>query len=125
MRRLFRLKCRFNFLKKGKLKLLSMVVSLVLPLMHSQMALAAVDNHNNSKVSAKCHVLLVGGNEIISLWYIQQKQLKKLKDNIVGKKVLPQQSIQRIKIYQAFECVLEDDTFQSGKARLLDSQTPR
>lgn len=125
MRYLFRLKCRVGFIKKDKLKVLSMVVSLVLPLTYSQIAFSAADNHKNNKISAKCHVLLVGGNEIISLWSIQQKQLKKLKDNIIGKKILPQQSIQRIKIYQAFECVLEEDTFQSSKARLLDSKTPR
>lgn len=88
------------------------------------MALSA-DKSENVKVAVKCHVLLVGGKEMISFWSIQQNQLKKLKDNIIGKKTLPLESKHRIKIYQAFECVLEDDEFNSSKARLLDSKTPR
>ncbi len=116
--------CSFKFLRNNHFELLVCAISLLLLLTYSQMALAA-NNNDNRKVAAKCHVVLVGGTEAISFWTIQQKKLQKLKDNIVGKKIQPLGSTQKISIYQAFECVLEDGAFQSTKARLLDSKTPR
>lgn len=113
-----------NFFKNSNVKLFVCAMSLLLPLTYSQVALSA-DNIANSKVAIKCHVLLVGGKEVISLWSVQQKKLQKLKDNIVGKKIRTPKSKQKIEIYQAYECVLEDDEFKSSKARLLDSKTPR
>jgi len=124
MKNSLRSKFSFDFLKNGKLLTSTFIVSMFLLTTYSQIALSA-NKQNSAKVAVKCHVLLVDGKQMISLWSIQQNQLKKLKDNIIGKKILPLESIQRVKIYQAYECVLEDDAFESTKARLLDSKTPR
>lgn len=124
MKNLFKFKCKFNFLKNNSLKTLFIIVSLLLPLSYSQITLSA-NFKENDKVSVKCHVSLVDGNDIISFWSVQQNRLGELKDNIVGKKVTTSTSNQRIKIYKAYECALEDNDFKTSKARLLDSKTPR
>jgi hypothetical protein len=80
---------------------------------------------SNKKVSAKCHVVLVDGNEIIKFWQIKPEGLSKLANHIVGSQVTKQKSRNRVKIYKAYECVLERDKFTSLKAQSLDKKTPR
>jgi len=80
---------------------------------------------SNKKVNAKCHVELVGGSEIIQFWHIKSEGLSKLAKHIVGKKVTKQKSKDKVKIYKAYECVLERDKFTSLKAQSLDKKTPR
>ena len=111
-----------NFFERRSIKALPLVVSFLLPLIYSQLAISASDNN---KVNIKCYVSLVNGNEIISFWSVSQNKMQKLKDNIIGKKVQPVNSKKKVKIYKAYECVLEDNTFESSKARLLDNKTPR
>lgn len=115
----------FRIFDNNHLKFLPVVISTLLSLTFSQVALSANEIKETNKVSVKCHVLLVDGNEAISLWSIQLKKLNKLKDNIVGKKVHTAKSKHKVKISKAFQCVLDDDDFQSSIARFLDSQTPR
>jgi hypothetical protein len=121
--------CGINFIfstfDSNHLKFLLLAISLLLPLTYSQFALSADVSRETNKVSAKCHVLLVDGNEAISLWSVQQKELETLKNNIVGKKIHIAKSKDRVKISQSFQCVLDDDEFKSSIARFLDSQTPR
>ncbi|PKG86440.1 hypothetical protein CXF85_01690 [Colwellia sp. 75C3] len=77
------------------------------------------------KVTAKCHVVLVGGNETIIFHRIKPEKLSLLTNSIVGKKVSTQKSPDKIKVYRAFECVLDKEKFTSIKARSLDRMTPR
>jgi len=80
---------------------------------------------SNKNVNAKCHVALVDGKEIIQFWNIKSKDLSKLAKHIAGKKVTKQKSQDKVKIYKAYECVLERDNFTSLKAQSLDKKTPR
>jgi hypothetical protein len=80
---------------------------------------------NNKKVNAKCHVALIDGNEIIQFWLTKPERLSKLANYIVGKKVMKQKSLEKVKIYKAYECVLEGHEFTSLKAQSLDKKTPR
>lgn len=77
------------------------------------------------KVNAKCHVALIDGSEAIIFYRIQANKLAKLADSVQGKKISTQKSLGKIKVYRAFECVLEEDDFTSGKALALDQKTPR
>lgn len=79
----------------------------------------------SKKVNAKCHVSLIDGTEAIVFWRTQHKHISKLSNRIVGKKTLTQKSLEKIKIYRAFECVLEEDEFTKLKAQSLDDKTPR
>lgn len=83
------------------------------------------EQENLKQVSAKCHVTLIDGSEVITFWRIKPKSLVKLTNKVVGKKVSTQKSVEKIKVYRAFQCVLEDDDFTSLKARKLDENTPR
>ena len=86
---------------------------------------AKTSTKQDKKVKAKCHVVLVGGNEAIKFWRIQPSQLSKLPNQVEGKKVSTHKSLDKIKVYRAFECVLEGNDFTSLKARTLDQNTPR
>ncbi len=79
----------------------------------------------NKKISAKCHVALIDGSEVIIFSRIQADKLQKLAGKVVGKKVLTAKSLDKIKVYRAFQCVLADDDFTSLKARTLDEKTAR
>lgn len=78
-----------------------------------------------NKVNAKCHVALINGHEAIVFYHIKAKKFSRLTDNIVGKKVLTQESNKKIKIYRAYECVLATQTFTKPQSRLLDAKTQR
>jgi len=77
------------------------------------------------KVNVKCHVALVDGKETIQFWRTKSDGLAKLTKHIVGKKVSVQNSLDKVKIYKAYECVLEGGEFTSLKAQSLDMRTPR
>ena len=80
---------------------------------------------NNKKVNAKCHVALIDGSEVIQFWLTKPEVISKLANHIVGKKVMKKKSLDKIKIYKAYECVLEGHEFTSLKAQALDKKTPR
>jgi len=80
---------------------------------------------SDKKVDVKCHVALVDGKETIQFWRTKSDGLSKLTKHIVGKKVSIQNSLDKVKIYKAYECVLEGDKFTSLKAQSLDMKTPR
>lgn len=77
------------------------------------------------KVNAKCHVTLLDGSETVIFWRTQPKKLSKLVNNIVGQKVATHKSLEKMKIYKAFQCVLDGDDFTSFQARSIDEKTPR
>jgi hypothetical protein len=79
----------------------------------------------NKKVNAKCHVTLVDGSEAIIFWKIQPEKLSELNNTVVGKRISTQKSLKKIKVYRAFQCVLDGDDFTSPRARSLDEKTPR
>lgn len=80
---------------------------------------------NNIKVNAKCHVALIDGSDSIIFYRIHSDKFHKLEGKIVGKKVLTQKSPEKIKIYRAFECVLDKDDFTQSNSKLLDKKTER
>jgi hypothetical protein len=79
----------------------------------------------HKKVDAKCHVTLVDGSEAVIMWRTQPKKLSKLVNSVVGQKVATHKSLEKIKIYKAFQCVLDGDDFTSFQARSIDEKTPR
>lgn len=78
---------------------------------------------NIKQVNAKCHVALIDGSEEILLYRIAIEKYRKLANSIVGSKVSTSKSNKKIKVYRAYECVLEDDAFTSRKAQSLDRNT--
>ena len=80
---------------------------------------------NNKKVNAKCHVVLVDGSEAIIFYRIKAEKFSKLTNKIVGKRVLTQKSTKKIKVYRAYECVLDKDDFTSPNSQSLDKKTER
>lgn len=82
-------------------------------------------NEKNKIVNAKCHVALVDGSEAIIFYRLQSEHFSKLTKKIVGKKVLTQESIKKIKVYKAYECVLEQDSFTKASTQSLDKKTER
>lgn len=79
----------------------------------------------NKKVNAKCHVTLVDGSEAVIFWRTQPKKISTLVNNIVGQKVGTHKSLEKIKIYRAFQCVLDGEDFSSFQARTIDEKTAR
>ena len=79
----------------------------------------------NEKIDVKCHVALIDGSEAIIFQRIQQDNLVTLSKRIVGERVLTQKSIEEIKIYRAYQCILTEESFTSFKAQTLDKKTPR
>jgi hypothetical protein len=79
----------------------------------------------NKIVNAKCHVSLVDGSEAIIFYRLKSNDFPRLSNKIVGKKVLTQKSINKIKVYQVFECVLEQNEFTSSNSQSLDKKTER
>ena len=88
-------------------------------------AAAQAPAQEDKKVDAKCFVELFGGGEQIIFWHIPSKKLPNLVSSIVGKKVPTNTSKQKVKIYKAYECVLQKDDFASSKAKALDAIAER
>jgi hypothetical protein len=79
----------------------------------------------NKTVNAKCHVSLVDGSEAIIFYRLKSDDFPRLSKKIVGKKVLTQKSINKIKVYQVFECVLDQNEFTNSNSKSLDKKTER
>ena len=76
-------------------------------------------------VNAKCHVALIDGSDTIIYYHINSDKFSKLANEIVGKRVLTQKSIKKIKIYRVHECALDEDDFTSTKSKSLDKKIER
>lgn len=75
------------------------------------------------KVDVKCHVELVGGQQVIYFARVKQNQVNKLVDTLVNRNIPTSIAKEQQKVYRAFECVLLDAKFNSLKAnQLFDSQ---
>jgi len=79
----------------------------------------------NKKVSAKCHVSLIDGSEVIIFNRVQLDKLNNLARKVEGKRVSTPKSLDKIKVYRAFQCVLADDDFTNSKAQAIDEKTAR
>lgn len=77
------------------------------------------------KLDAKCHVALINGNEAIVFWRTTPEKLAKLASDIIGNKASTPKLKDKVRIYRAYECVLEKEEFSTLKARTLDDKTPR
>lgn len=107
----------------------TLIPSLLLVLSVTAVAGKEVINYevdsNTGQVVMKCHVVLVNGNEAIAFWRTPQKKPKYMKRWVVGRKILPQKSTEKVKIYSAHQCVLENEAFSNTKSQLLDEKTER
>ncbi|MFT6918448.1 MAG: hypothetical protein ACJA2G_001066 [Cognaticolwellia sp.] len=77
------------------------------------------------KVDAKCHVELVGGEQMILFARVKDSQVNKLVDTLVNRKVSTPFSRSKQQVYRAFECVLLEARFNSIKANQLFDKQPR
>jgi len=77
------------------------------------------------KVDAKCHVVLVDGNESIALWRLSPMHYSKLTKTAVGEKTLSTKTHKEVKIYKVIECTLEHQMFTDLKSQKLDKKTLR
>jgi hypothetical protein len=82
-------------------------------------------NEKNKKISAKCHVVLIDGSEVVIFNRVQSDKLNKLARKVEGKKVSTPKSLDKIQVYRAFQCVLADEDFTNPKARAIDEKTAR
>jgi len=80
---------------------------------------------SDKMINAKCHVALIDGSEAVLFWRTKPEHLSKLSKRIAGQSAAGQKSIERIRIYRAFECVAEGSKFSSLKAQTLDKTTKR
>lgn len=107
---------------------ISITCSFVLFLSAAQTTTAAnTENESlaadNDKVTAKCHLVLIDGNEGIFFWRLSPKRFSNMSEWVVGRKVLPENSIEQVQVYKVHECVLEENEFTAVKAQLLDEKT--
>lgn len=79
----------------------------------------------NETVDAKCHVALIDGSETIIFFHIYSDKFPKLSNEIEGKRVLTQKSIEKIKVYRVYECVLDEDDFTKANSKSLDKKIER
>lgn len=79
----------------------------------------------NETLDAKCHVALIDGSETIIFFHIYSDQFPKLSNDIVGKRVQTQKSVERIKVYRVYECVLDEDNFTKDSSKALDKKIER
>lgn len=86
---------------------------------------AKSSSNQQKKVDAKCFVELVGGGETIAFFNISEKKLVSLSKSIIGRKVTALGQKQKVKIYNAHECVLLKDNFKSSSAKIVDAKTAR
>ena len=77
------------------------------------------------KADAKCHVELVGGEQMIFFARVKDSQVNKLVDTLVNQKVPTPFSKSKQQVYRAFECVLLEARFISVKANQLFDKQPR
>jgi len=75
------------------------------------------------KVTAKCHLVLIDGNEGIFFWRLSPQRFANMTGWVVGRKVLPENSTEQVQVYKVHECVLEENEFTAVKAQLLDEKT--
>lgn len=77
----------------------------------------------NDKVTAKCHLVLIDGSEGIFFWRLSPKRFSNMSEWVVGRKVLPENSLEQVQVYKVHECVIEESNFTAVKAQLLDEKT--
>lgn len=111
-----------------KLFILSMMYSCLLTSFFIQTASAdRIKKEEKGKVSttvmAKCHVVLINGNEDIAYWRVYRNAFSNMTSWMVGKMILPSGSIKKVKVYQAHECVLDGEKFTHSQAKALDEKT--
>ena len=79
----------------------------------------------NKTVDVKCFVELVGGGETISFWNVPSSKVSALAKSISNRKIPSPTSKQKVKIFKAHECVLLNEKFSGGRAKIVDSKIAR
>ena len=78
---------------------------------------------DSEKVTAKCHVVFLGGEEAIRTWYIYPEDISKLAGEVVVEKISTSRSDKKNIIFKVNECVLLRDKFINAKSKDLDELT--
>ena len=113
-----------NIFTKTSMKVLPLMTMLMFSLFIEAKPLEKVKKEGK-KVDVKCFVELAGGGEMVSFWNVSQNKVSSLSKSITGRKVIAPNSKQKVKIYQAHECVLLNDDFTGSKAIMVDATTAR
>jgi hypothetical protein len=109
----------------NKMKNTVFIVTLILLITTISSKVAANTVVKYHKVDAKCHVELVGGEQMIFFATVKDSQVNKLVDTLINRKVSTPFSKSKQKVYRAFECVLLEARFNSVKANQLFDKQPR
>ena len=88
-------------------------------------AAVAMSYIEKNRHKVKCYVELEDRRSIISLWVIKHKRLSEHQSAIIGRRVLTQNSLNKLSIIKTHECVFASQHFTSAQARQLDSNTAR
>ena len=101
------------------------VIPLVIMLSFSFVTEAKPPEKKDKKVDVKCFVEVVGGGKAVRFWNVSENKVSGLLKSITGRKVMADNSKQKVKIYKAHECVLLKDDFTGSRAKIVDSETGR
>tara|TARA_R110000787_G_scaffold173773_2_gene286371 strand:+ start:268 stop:612 length:345 start_codon:yes stop_codon:yes gene_type:complete len=100
-------------------------ITLLLLVSTNVIADAANKEGKKYKVDAKCHVEVVGGQQVIYFAYVKEDKINKLADTLVNRKFSTPFFKEKQRVYKVFECVLLDAKFNSAKANQLFDKQPR
>ncbi|PCI52588.1 MAG: hypothetical protein COB45_12345 [Gammaproteobacteria bacterium] len=76
-------------------------------------------------IEMKCHVELMGGGELISFTNVPYKNIKELRNVLIGQKVKLTSESSAQAIYKIKECVLLQEKFKGRRAQQLFLDTPQ
>ncbi|AOW76390.1 hypothetical protein A3Q34_05670 [Colwellia sp. PAMC 20917] len=115
-----------KFLFKHCLALNLLFVSLLfVSLLFISIDSVAKTTDKSTKIKIKCHVELMGGNDIIHFGIIGSNKLAKYPDWLVGKKIATGFSKQKQQVHRVKECVKSNDDFSNALSKKLDENTAR
>ncbi|MEI6893813.1 MAG: TapY2 family type IVa secretion system protein [Colwellia sp.] len=79
-------------------------------------------NNNSTKITVKCHVNFTNGTEDIVFFQIKAYLFSTFANDIVSREIEIPNHTGKVKIYNALQCVKDEDEFTSNQAKLLDSK---
>jgi hypothetical protein len=88
-------------------------------------AAESVHRKQSFKVEMKCHVELMGGENVIHFTVIKKNKAAKLSQFLVGRKILTDSSKKKKVIYKVKECVDSKDSFNKHIARNIERKMAR
>ena len=74
------------------------------------------------KQDVKCHVSLLGGNQTIFFGLLKKQSMQAVALDLERKMIMTTISAKKQKVYEVFECVLQEQKFSNANARMIESQ---